>query len=287
MKIIDLLHSDKVGISCEIFPPKKGSELHNAYELVHKIAAGGSDFISVTYGAGGTTAGETVALAAEIEKCGVPAVAHLTCVNTDAVKVDETLSELRQRGIHNIMALRGDKLPGLAQQTPVFQHASDLVTRIKKQKGDFCIGGACYPQGHPEAASLNQDIEHTKFKVACGCDFLVTQMIFDNNILYNYMYRLMSAGVKVPVVPGIMPVTNAKQIRHICDLSGTPLPPHYRAIIEKFSDDPLALKQAGIAYATGQVVDLIANGFKNVHIYTMNKPEVVGTIIKNLSYLLK
>ena len=286
MKISTLLANKKVGISCEVFPPKKGSELLNAFEIVHQIAASGSDFISVTYGAGGTTAGETVAIAREIEKNGVPALAHLTCITTDTAKVQTVLGELRQAGIENVMALRGDKLPGFVGEPAVFKHASDLVKLIK-DNGDFCVGGACYPQGHPEAASLNQDIENTKIKVDAGCDFLVTQMIFDNNILYNYMYRLMSAGVNVPVVPGIMPVTNAKQIRHICELSGTPLPPHYQAIIEKFSDDPVALKQAGIAYAMGQVVDLIANGFKNVHIYTMNKPEIVGSIVKNLSALLK
>jgi methylenetetrahydrofolate reductase (NADPH) len=286
MKISELLSLDKVGISCEVFPPKKGSELNNAKALVREIAAQGSDFISVTYGAGGTTAGETVALASEIESCGVPALAHLTCINTDEAKVDDVLGKLKEKGIHNVMALRGDKLPGHEQATPAFLHASDLVKKIKAS-GDFCIGGACYPQGHPEANSLNEDIEHTKIKVDSGCDFLVTQMIFDNSVLYNYMYRLMSAGVNIPVIPGIMPVTNAKQIKHICDLSGTPLPPHYQAIVEKFSDDPVALKQAGIAYAMGQVVDLVANGFKNVHIYTMNKPDVVGSIVHNLSALLK
>ena len=286
MKISHLLARKKVGISCEIFPPKKGGELTNAFDIVHQIAADGSEFISVTYGAGGTTAGETVAIASEIEKSGVPALAHLTCINTDEAKVESVLAALKAHRIENVMALRGDRLPGFAGETPVFLHASDLVKKIKAA-GDFCVGGACYPQGHPEAGSLNQDIENTKIKIDAGCDFLVTQMIFDNNILYNYMYRLMSAGVNVPVIPGIMPVTNAKQIKHICELSGTPLPPHYQAIIEKFSDDPLALKQAGLAYALGQVVDLIANGFKNVHIYTMNKPELVGGIVKNLSALLK
>lgn len=286
MKISRLLASSKVGISCEIFPPKKGGELANAFDIVHQIAANGSEFISVTYGAGGTTAGETVAIASEIEKSGVPALAHLTCINTDEAKVESVLAALKAHKIENVMALRGDRLPGFSGETPVFLHASDLVKKIKAT-GDFCVGGACYPQGHPEAGSLNQDIENTKIKIDAGCDFLVTQMIFDNNILYNYMYRLMSAGVNVPVIPGIMPVTNAKQIKHICELSGTPLPPHYQAIIEKFSEDPLALKQAGLAYALGQVVDLIANGFKNVHIYTMNKPELVGGIVKNLSALLK
>ena len=167
-----------------------------------------------------------------------------------------------------------------------FAHASDLMSFIKKQ-GDFCVGGAAYPEGHPESGSLAHDIENTKYKVDAGVDFLVTQMFFDNTILYNYMFRLLSAGINVPVVPGIMPVTNAKQITRICQLSGTKLPPHFRAIVEKFADKPEALQQAGIAYATGQIIDLIANGFSHVHIYTMNRPEIIGGIMNNLSEIVK
>lgn len=285
MKIIDLIKSEKISISCELFPPKKGGELNNALEIVHKIAENGVDYMSVTYGAGGTSSGETAAIAGEIEKCGIPALAHLTCINSTEDKIEKVLVDLKSRGVQNIMALRGDKVPG-AVEDPAYKHANELVAKIKTC-GDFCIGGACYPEGHPEASGLNEDIEHTRLKIEAGCDFLVSQMVFDNTILYNYMYRLMSKGIFVPVVPGIMPVINARQIARICDLSAISLPPHFRAIVEKFADKPEALKQAGIAYAMGQVVDLIANGFRNVHIYTMNKPELIGAIRSNLSELLK
>ena len=285
MKIIDLLKSDHVGISCELFPPKKESGLPNALEIVREIAAGGSDFISVTYGAGGSLAGQALALAVEVQRCGKPAMSHLTCINSDEAKIEAELAQFKAAGIENVMALRGDRVPG-GVENPQFLHASDLVKKIKAS-GDFCVGGACYPQGHPEAASLDEDIEHTKIKLDAGCDFLVTQMVFDNDILYNYMFRLMAHGIHVPVIPGIMPVINAAQITRICELSGMPLPPSYRAVVEKYADNPLALQQAGVAYATGQVVDLIANGFKNIHIYTMNKPEIVGAICNNLSALLQ
>ena len=190
---------------------------------------------------------------------------------------------MRAAGVQNVLALRGDAVNG---NDGDFAHASDLMGKIKKA-GDFCVGGACYPEGHPEAGSLDRDIVNTRRKIYSGCDFLVTQMVFDNNIIYNYMYRLLRHGIDVPVVAGIMPVTNAKQINRICELSGTKLPANYRAIVEKFADDPEALKQAGIAYATGQIVDLIANGLKNIHVYTMNRPEIIGGIMKNLSEIVK
>ena len=198
-------------------------------------------------------------------------------------KIDGVLTQMRAAGVQNILALRGDAVSGNGGD---FAHASDLMGKIKKA-GDFCVGGACYPEGHPEAGSLDRDIANTRRKIDSGCDFLVTQMVFDNNIIYNYMYRLLRHGIDVPVVAGIMPVTNAKQINRICELSGTKLPANYRAIVEKFADDPEALKQAGIAYATGQIVDLIANGLKNIHVYTMNRPEIIGGIMKNLSEIVK
>lgn len=207
----------------------------------------------------------------------------MTCIDADEVKIDDVLGQLNTSGVQNILALRGDAVNG---NSGAFAHASDLMAKIKSS-GDFCVGGACYPEGHPEAGSLDKDIANTKRKIDSGCDFLVTQMVFDNNIIYNYMYRLLRHGIDVPVVAGIMPVTNARQINRICELSGTKLPPNYRAIVEKFADDPEALKQAGIAYATGQIVDLIANGLKNIHVYTMNRPEIIGGIMKNLSEIVK
>lgn len=284
MKIIDLLKSEKICISCELFPPKQGTELQNALEIVNKIADVHPAYMSVTYGAGGSTVGHTAAVARAVQANGIPALAHLTCVQSDADRIMNVLQDLKSGGIENILALRGDLPQG--SEVGEFSHASDLAAFIKRQ-GDFCVGGAAYPEGHPEAGALDKDIENTKYKIDAGVDFLVTQMIFDNNVLYNYMFRLLSAGINVPVVPGIMPVTNAKQITRICQLSDTKLPPQFRAIVEKFADKPEALKQAGIAYATGQIIDLLANGFTNVHIYTMNKPEIIGGIMYNLSEITK
>ena len=283
MKITELLKDDKPCISCELFPPKVGSELQNALKIVDKIAEIKPHFMSVTYGAGGTSAGQTVAIAKAVEEHNIPALAHLTCIDATGDGIDGMLANFRANGIQNVLALRGDAVTDKPRE---FMHASDLMRKISAS-GDFCIGGACYPEGHPEAGSLDKDIENTKKKIDAGCEFLVAQMCFDNNIMYNYMYRLLRNGIDVPVVAGIMPVTNAKQINRICELSGTKLPPHYRAIVERFADDPQALMQAGIAYALGQIIDLIANGFKNIHVYTMNKPEVIGGIMKNLSEIIK
>lgn len=283
MKITELLKDDKPCISCELFPPKAGSELQNALKIVDKIAEIKPHFMSVTYGAGGTSAGQTVAIAKAVGEHNIPALAHLTCIDATGDGIDGMLANFRANGIQNVLALRGDAVTDKPRE---FMHASDLMRKISAS-GDFCIGGACYPEGHPEAGSLDKDIENTKKKIDAGCEFLVAQMCFDNNIMYNYMYRLLRNGIDVPVVAGIMPVTNAKQINRICELSGTKLPPHYRAIVERFADDQQALMQAGIAYALGQIIDLIANGFKNIHVYTMNKPEVIGGIMKNLSEIIK
>ena len=285
-KIIEILNDGRIHLSCELFPPKQGAELQNSLEIVNRIAAVNPSYMSVTYGAGGSTVGYSAALAKEVQDNGLPALAHLTCVKADEVKITEVLQQLQGHGVNNILALRGD-IPADMQgdHQGSFAHASDLM-RFVKEQGDFCVGGAAYPEGHPESGSLEQDIENTKYKVEAGVDFLVTQMFFDNTILYNYMFRLLRAGINVPVVPGIMPVTNAKQIIRICQLSGTKLPPQFRAMVEKFADKPEALKHAGIAYATGQIIDLISNGFDNVHIYTMNKPEIFKGIMDNLSEIV-
>ena len=225
MKVTELLKSDKPCISCELFPPKAGSELQNALKIVDEIAVIKPHFMSVTYGAGGTSAGQTLAIAQAVEEHNIPALAHLTCIDATEAKIDDMLGNFRKAGVQNVLALRGDAVTSGVRD---FAHASDLMRKISAS-GDFCIGGACYPEGHPEAGSLDNDIENTKKKIDAGCEFLVSQMCFDNNIMYNYMYRLLRNGIDVPVVAGIMPVTNAKQINRICELSGTKLPPHYRA----------------------------------------------------------
>ena len=286
LKIIDLLKSPKVCVSCELFPPKKGSELEHAQEIVRTIAIQGVDYMSVTYGAGGTAVGKSVALVSEIERCGVPALAHLTCVGADEQKIEGVLDQLKAANVQNVLALRGDLPQGQEHPLGDYAHASDLVKKIKSY-GDFCVGGATYPEGHPEAAGLDEDLEHTKMKVEAGCDFLVTQMFFDNSMFYNFMCRMLAKGINVPVVAGIMPVTNLKQIEKIFTLSGTPVPAPLRAMAERFADHPAALKQAGMAYAIGQIVDLIANGFTNIHIYTMNKPDIIGGIRSSLSEIIR
>lgn len=283
MKIIDILRNNKIQLSAEIFPPKFASQLANAKQVVAEIAALTPSYISVTYGAGGNTVGETLALTEEIGSKGIPALAHLTCVNADKEQIRDVLSKFRQAGVENILTLRGDLLNGAGLKD--FQHASDLV-KFVKQEGKFCLGGAAYPEGHPEAGGVDKDIENLKHKVDAGIDFLVTQMFFDNNILYNYSMKLMKAGIHVPLVPGIMPVTNGAQIKRICTLSGTKLPQNFQNMVEKFQDKPLALQQAGIAYATEQIIDLFVNGFNNVHVYTMNKPEILGGIRRNLQEIL-
>lgn len=284
MKIADILKQDRVSISCELFPPKKWSQLEDAKKTVADMAGLKPAFMSITYGASGGTSEYTVDLADEIQNVNnIPALAHLTCASSTKQKVCEVVEQLKARGIENILALRGD----IPDDTPFpcpnqYKYASELITQIRSM-GDFCIGGACYPEGHPEAASVDRDIENLRIKVDAGCDFLTTQMFFDNNILYSFMYRALKRGIDVPVVAGIMPITNAAQIKRSISLSGSMIPQRFRAIVDRFSLDPRAMQQAGIAYATEQIIDLIANGINNIHIYTMNKPAVAGKILDNLS----
>ena len=284
MKISELLQTKEVTISCELFPPKKGSELKKAHQVVKEMAILKPAYISVTYGASGGISEHTVDMANEVQNVnGVTALAHLTCASSGREKIQEVLAKLQQHHIENILALRGDIPENLDFPLPgQYRHASDLIEEIKSF-GDFCIGGACYPEGHPEAESVDADLNYLKQKVEAGCEFLTTQMFFDNNILYNFLYRALKKNIQVPVIAGIMPVTNVNQIKRITALSGTALPQRFRAIVERFADHPAALGQAGIAYATEQIIDLIANGVNNVHIYTMNKPDVAGAILKNLS----
>lgn len=253
----------------------------------HAIAIDGVDYMSVTYGAGGTAVGKSLAIASEVERSGVPALAHLTCIGAKKDGIARVLRDMKAGGIDNVLALRGDRPQGMDELPESdFPHASDLV-RFIKETGDFCVGCATYPEGHPESRTLDEDLENMKRKVDAGCDFLVTQMFFDNEMFYNFMYRLLAKGVRVPVVAGVMPITNAKQVERIFTLSGTPIPSKLRAVVERFGDHPEALRQAGMAYTTGQIMDLIANGFNHIHVYTMNKPEVIGGIRRTLSEVIK
>jgi methylenetetrahydrofolate reductase (NADPH) len=287
MKIKEILNRGKITVSCELFPPKQSGDIPQVQEVVHEIAALRPDFMSVTYGAGGGTSQNTVAIAAEVQRCGVPALAHLTCVSSTQEQIVAMLDRLKENRIENILALRGD-IPKDADAAvlPRYRYASELIREIWR-RGDFCIGAACYPEGHVECGRKSDDIDYLKQKVDSGCDFLTTQMFFDNNILYNFLYRILSKGIRVPVVAGIMPVTNSKQIKRICALSGTTLPPRFRAIVDRFADNPQAMKQAGIAYATEQIIDLISNGVNFIHIYTMNKPDIAAKIMDNLSEIIR
>lgn len=286
MKIIDKLKQDKVTLSFEVFPPKTSDTYESVAKATQEIAALRPDFMSVTYGAGGGTSDYTVGIATGIQdQYGVDVLAHLTCASSTRAHVAQVLEQLKARGIQNVLALRGDIPEGGAPAND-YHYAAELVRDIKAH-GDFCVGGACYPEGHPESPTKNADIDHLKAKVEAGCQFLTTQMFFDNNILYNFLYRIREKGITVPVVAGIMPVTNGKQIARICKLSGTYLPERFKAIVDKFGDNPPAMRQAGVAYATDQIIDLIANGVNHIHIYSMNKPEIAAGIQASLSEILK
>ena len=288
MKIKDRLTDGKVHISFEVFPPKTDAKFESVQNAVDEIAKLAPSFISVTYGAGGGTSKNTVKIASHIQnEIGVDSIAHLTCVSSTKEEVRQRIQEMKENGIQNILALRGD-IPA-ESEFPIpnqYKYAYELIEDIKAQ-GDFCIGAACYPEGHVECEHKEDDIAHLKQKVDCGVDFLTTQMFFDNSVFYNFLYRIREKGITVPVLPGIMPVTNGKQIARSCQLSGAVLPSRFRAIVDRFGDNPKAMQQAGIAYATDQIIDLIANGIHNIHVYSMNKPEVAMAIMSNLSEIVK
>lgn len=281
MKISNILKTKDITVSCEIFPPKLHSDLDQSRKIVSDIAALKPDFISVTYGAAGTTASFTAELADCVEKNNIPALAHVTCVSSDDKSLSNYLESLKSYNIENVLALRGD-IPTGYEPKRVYSHASDLAITIKS-KGDFCVGGACYPEGHPESSTISNDIENLKIKADSGCEFFTTQMFFDNEAMYSFLSKFQRKGINVPVIAGIMPITNAKQLKRSVSLSGTSVPRSLREIVERFGDHPEAMKQAGIAFATNQIIDLIANGVNNIHIYAMNKPDIAAKILENIS----
>ena len=282
MSIVKLLTTQGVHLSCEVFPPKEFARVEEVREVVRDIAALSPAYVSVTYGAAGNTPHFTRELAQTVQAAGVPALAHLTCINDTVSKIGEVLTELETAGVTNVLALRGDIPPGASFPSgDHFEHAAELVSYVKA-RGGFCVGAACYPEGHPEAANRAQDMDYLKAKVDAGVDFLNTQMFFDNATLYNFMYRALRAGIRVPISAGVMPVVNAKQIRRIAALSGASLPPRFWSIVDRFGDDPASMRQAGVAYATEQIIDLIANGVNNIHLYTLNRVDVAGDVFRNL-----
>lgn len=288
MKIASLLKQEKPFLSFEVFPPKTDATYDSVVDAALKIAELKPAFMSVTYGAGGGTSQHTINVASQIQKQkGVTALAHLSCISSTKEQIYKQLDSIKEHGIENILALRGD-IPANAEvnhSNAEYKYATQLVNEIVSY-GDFCIGAACYPEGHPESENTKTDILHLKEKVDAGCSFLTTQMFFDNTVMYSFLYRIREAGINIPVFAGIMPVTSISQIKRICKLSGTYLPARFKAIADKFGDNPAAMKQAGIAYATEQIIDLLANGVKGIHVYSMNNYETAFAIKNNLSEIL-
>lgn len=290
MKLTDILTTGKFSLSFEVFPPKNSTSFNNVKAAVEEIAELEPAFVSVTYGAGGGTSRYTLEMAEAVkEKSGVSTLAHLTCVSSTRETVKRKIEEMQRYGIENVMALRGD-LPTNSENSDRsgwnYRYAIDLIRDIKESGADFCIGGACYPEVHPESINQKEDIRRLGEKVDAGCDFLTTQMFFDNNLLYNFLYKIREAGITVPVIAGIMPITSAAQVERAVKLSGSFMPQRFKALVDKFGTYPDAMMQAGIAYATDQIIDLYANGITNVHVYTMNKPEVARRIQSNLSNII-
>lgn len=290
MKLTEIFYRDSFSLSFEVFPPKTDSLFFSVRKATEEIAALKPSFMSVTYGAGGGTSRYTLDIAENImAQHGVPTLAHLTCVSSTRETVKARINEMKERGITNVMALRGDipmELENADRSNWDYCHAIDLVRELRESGCDFCIGAAAYPEVHPESKNQKEDILHLKEKVDAGCDFLTTQMFFDNNLFYNFLYKVREVGVNVPVIPGIMPITNGNQIERAIKLSGSLMPQRFKALVDRFGESPAAMKQAGIAYATDQIIDLFANGIKNVHVYSMNKPDVAKKILDNLSDIL-
>lgn len=286
MKVIDIIKGEKPSLSFEIFPPKTSDKFEKVKAAADEIADLKPSFMSVTYGVGGGTSQYTASIAAEVAAQGVTPLAHLSCISSTKEMVKEQLNLLKEKGIENILALRGDIVAGTDISLCDYHYASELAAEIK-DFGGFCIGGACYPENHPESKNSREDIEHLRLKCEAGCEFLTTQMFFDNNVLYNFMYRALKGGVDVPIVAGIMPVTSAAQIKRICSISEAALPQRFLRIVDRYGDDPAAMKQAGIAFATEQIIDLYANGINAVHVYSMNHPDVARAIKNNLSEIIK
>ena len=287
MKIRDILKQNPVTISMEVFPPKSDVKLESVRSTVKEIARLRPSFVSCTYGAGGGTSRYTVEISQDIKAEGVPSMAHMTCISSSRDTVRTQIEKIRDAGIENILALRGDIPQEMDFPHPrYYEHAIQLVQEIRNVYPDVCIGGACYPEKHPDAFNKDEDILHIREKVDAGCDFLTTQMFFNNSIYYNYLYRLREAGVTVPILAGIMPVTSRRQMERSIQLSGCVIPPELTALADRFGDSPKAMQQAGILYASHQIIDLIANGCGHIHVYTMNKPEVAAGILNNLKGII-
>lgn len=286
MRIIDIINGQAPSLSFEVFPPKTTDKYESVSKAVKEIAELNPSYMSVTYGAGGGRSKYTSRIAQEVQSCGVTSLAHLTCISSSKQEIESELNKFNELGIKNILALRGDMPDGLDKNKLDFHYAYELIDEIKKY-GDFCIGGACYPERHPESVSADKDIEYLKLKIDHGCDFLTTQMFFDNSIFFSFVERLKKVGINAPVVAGLMPVTSILQLERIVYLSGNALPQNFMKIVNKFADDPISFRKACIEFTVNQACEIYESGFNSIHIYSMNKPDVAKEIQTNLRDVIK
>ena len=288
MKIIDIIRSKPITLSFEVFPPKTDDRYDTVAQAVSALSFLAPDYMSVTYGAGGGTSKNTVRIATDIEKLHhTTALAHLTCLSSTKQDIQSILGELKENGIHNVLALRGDQ-PKPDSGAPIphdYRYAVELVNDIRAF-GDFCIGAACHPEGHPDRNGLQEEIIHLREKVDRGVDFLVTQFFFDNQKFYDYIDRLRGAGINVPIIVGVMPVTSVQSLERMIAISGTSVTPRMQTLLSRWGDDPDSMAQAGVLHASEQILDLVSNGFGGIHIYTMNKPLIASAIRNNVGFLL-
>lgn len=286
MKVKDIIKNNKVTVSFEVFPPKEWDKIESTKTVINELAKLSPSFMSVTYGAAGTTSGFTTEIANSVKENGITPLAHLTCLTSTRDKIHTVVNELKENGIENILALRGD-IPKdfVFPDKQYYTYASQLIEEIHSI-GDFCVGGACYPEIHPESENRVTDIAYLKEKVDCGLDFLTTQMFFDNEVFYNFREMCAIKGIDVPLVAGIMPITNVNLIERTVKLAGCKLPKKFTKLVDRFGSNNAAMKQAGIVYATEQIVDLLANGVNNIHIYTMNKPDIAEKITQGLGDII-
>lgn len=285
MRIADKFRKGKAVFSFEVFPPKKTSPIDTVFNALEQMKNLKPDYFSVTYGAGGSNPENTLEIASKIKnEYGVEALAHLTCINSTKGDIDNVLEGLKSHNIDNILALRGDLVPDVSPKTD-FKFANELCSYIK-QKGGFNLAGACYPEVHIDASNQVEDILNLKKKVEAGADFLITQLFFDNSVFYRFLEHTKIAGIDIPIEAGIMPVTNKKQIERMVSMCGVSLPSKFAKIMQKYENNPEALRDAGIAYSIEQIVDLLANDVDGIHLYTMNNPFVATKIKEAVDNLL-
>lgn len=289
MYIKDIFEKKKPVLSFEVFPPKQENGIESVTTAIDTMSKLPIDYMSVTYGAGGSTSKKTAEIAQYMQdNLDLTALAHLTCIASDKENIQSSLEDLKSRGIKNVLALRGDIPKDMQFPLPnSYKYASELVEDIKKF-GGFCVGGACYPECHPDSASLDADIENLKIKADAGVDFLVTQMFFDNDAFYIFRDKAAKKGVNLPITAGIMPLTNIGQIQRMCVLSGgASMPSKFTKMISKYENNPEALRQAGIAYAVDQIIELVSNEIDGIHLYTMNRPKTAERIVSVINSLFE